>query len=131
MPDEMQERVDKEKRRLTRMLRTGKTDPELVKALRPIIDNTAWMHVKLEDARAAIRNTQVAIPYDNGGGQKGIRENPAFHGYESLWKSYMLGMGRLLDSIPPKSAEDEKKKLADEAPGTVLDLVMARRRANG
>lgn len=131
MPDEMQGRVDKEKRRLTRMLRTGKTDPELVKALRPIIDNTAWMHVKLEDARAAIRNTQVAIPYDNGGGQKGIRENPAFHGYESLWKSYMLGMGRLLDSIPPKSAEDEKKKLADEAPGTVLDLVMARRRANG
>ena len=131
MPDEMQERVDKEKRRLTRMLRKGKTDPELVKALRPIIDNTAWMHVKLEDARAAIRNTQVAIPYDNGGGQKGIRENPAFHGYESLWKSYMLGMGRLLDSIPPKTAEDEKKKLADEAPGTVLDLVMARRRANG
>lgn len=128
MPDEMQERVDKEKRRLTRMLRTGNTDPELVKALRPIIDNTAWMHVKLEDARAAIRNTQVAIPYDNGGGQKGIRENPAFHGYESLWKSYMLGMGRLLDSIPPKSAEDEKNKLADEAPGTVLDLVMARRR---
>lgn len=131
MPDEMQERVDKEKRRLTRMLRKGNTDPEMVKALRPIIDNTAWMHVKLEDARAAIRNTQVAIPYDNGGGQKGIRENPAFHGYESLWKSYMLGMGRLLDSIPPKSAEDEKKKLADEAPGTVLDLVMARRRANG
>ena len=131
MPDEMQERVDKEKRRLTRMLRTGKTDPELVKALRPIIDNTAWMYVKLEDARAAIKNTQVAIPYDNGGGQKGIRENPAFHGYESLWKSYMLGMGRLLDSIPPKTAEDEKKKLADEAPGTVLDLVMARRRANG
>ena len=131
MPDEMQKRVDNEKRRLTRMLRTGKTDPELVKALRPIIDNTAWMHVKLEDARAAIRNTQVAIPYDNGGGQKGIRENPAFHGYESLWKSYMLGMGRLLDSIPPKTAEDEKKKLADEAPGTVLDLVMARRRANG
>ena len=131
MPDEMQERVNKEKRRLTRMLRTGNTNPELVKALRPIIDNTAWMHVKLEDARAAIRNTQVAIPYDNGGGQKGIRENPAFHGYESLWKSYMLGMGRLLDSIPPKSAEDEKKKLADEAPGTVLDLVMARRRANG
>lgn len=131
MPDEMQERVDKEKRRLTRMLRKGETDPEMVKALRPIIDNTAWMHVKLEDARAAIRNTQVAIPYDNGGGQKGIRENPAFHGYESLWKSYMLGMGRLLDSIPPKTAEDEKKKLADESPGTVLDLVMARRRANG
>lgn len=131
MPDEMQERVDKEKRRLTRMLRKGNTDPEMVKALRPIIDNTAWMHVKLEDARAAIRNTQVAIPYDNGGGQKGIRENPAFHGYESLWKSYMLGMGRLLDSIPPKTAEDEKKKLKDESPGTVLDLVMARRRANG
>lgn len=131
MPDEMQERVEKEKRRLTRMLRTGKTDPELVKALRPIIDNTAWMHAKLEDARAVIKNAQIVIDYDNGGGQKGIRENPAFHGYESLWKSYMLGMGRLLDSIPPKSAEDEKKKLADESPGTVLDMVMARRRANG
>lgn len=132
MPDEMQERVDKEKRRLTRMLRKGNTDPELVKALRPIIDNTAWMHVKLEDARAAIRNTQVAIPYDNGGGQKGIRENPAFHGYESLWKAYMLGMGRLLDTMPEREQADAEKDRANEAaPATVLDLVMARRRANG
>ena len=132
MPDDIQTRTTREKRRLNKMLRDGGVEDRMVRALRPVVENTAWMKVKLDAAREKIHNTDIVIPYDNGGGQKGIRESPAFHGYESLWKSYMLGMGRLLDTMPERERADAEKDRANEAaPATVLDLVMARRRANG
>ena len=132
MPDDIQTRTTRERRRLNKMLRDGGVEDRMVRALRPVVENTAWMKVKLDAAREKIHNTDIVIPYDNGGGQKGIRESPAFHGYESLWKSYMLGMGRLLDTMPEREQADAEKDRANEsAPATVLDLVMARRRANG
>lgn len=132
MPDDIQTRTTREMRRLNKMLRDGGVEDRMVRALRPVVENTAWMKVKLDAAREKIHNTDIVIPYDNGGGQKGIRESPAFHGYESLWKAYMLGMGRLLDTMPERKRADAEKDRANEAaPATVLDLVMARRRANG
>ena len=61
------------------------------------------------------------MPYDNGGGQRGIRENPAFKGYESLWKAYMQGMNRILDTLPPEQIQNA----ADDGikPQTVLDQI--------
>ena len=131
MPDDIQTRTARELRRLNKMLRDGGVDEKIIKALRPVVENTAWMKVKLDAAREKIHNTDIVIPYDNGGGQQGIRESPAFKGYESLWKAYMLGMGRLLDTLPDERADAEKDQIDQTAPATVLDLVMARRRANG
>ena len=131
MPDDIQTRTARELRRLNKMLRDGGVDEKIIKALRPVVENTAWMKVKLDAAREKIHNTGIVIPYDNGGGQQGIRESPAFKGYESLWKAYMLGMGRLLDTLPDERADAEKDRANEAAPATVLDLVMARRRANG
>lgn len=92
-----------------------------IKALKSLIENTAWIKVKLDDARGAIKNSSVAIPYDNGGGQKGIRENPLFKGYEALWKSYMLGMTKILDTLPPEQVEVKTDNI--EKPKTMLELV--------
>ena len=94
-----------------------------IKALKPIITNTAWMMVKLDDARAAIRNSNIVIPYDNGGGQTGIRENPAFRGYEALWKSYMAGMKQIIEALP-EEAENRQNEL--EKPRTMLEIVRER-----
>ena len=91
-----------------------------------MIENTAWMKAKLDDAREQIKNTSVVIPYDNGGGQKGIRENPLFKGYESLWKSYMTGMCRLLDYVPKQVIDEEAEKI--DTPRTVLELVRNKHR---
>ena len=88
-------------------------------ALKPIIENVAWMKEKLDDAREKIAESSVAIPYDNGGGQTGIRENPLYKGYESLWKSYMAGMDRILSDLP----DEEIKKEELEKPKTMLELV--------
>ena len=84
-----------------------------------------WMAtMAIDETREQIKNTSVAIPYDNGGGQKGIRENPLFKGYEGLWKAYMSGMSKILDELPEEAAkvvvEDEVK------PKTVLEMVRER-----
>ena len=59
--------------------------------------------------------------FPTGGGQKGIRENPAFKGYEALWKAYMQGMNRILDTLPPEQIQEAA--VPDIRPQTVLDTI--------
>lgn len=113
-----------EKQRLISLLFSCDVKQERIDALDAVIDNTAWMKAKLDDAREQIRNTSVAIPYDNGGGQTGIRENPLFKGYEALWKSYMAGMNVIMSQLPQKVVEKEAEEI--ETPKTVLQLVRAK-----
>lgn len=114
-------RSGKEKNRLKRILRDAGVSEQKKKLLEPVVDNVAWMKIQLDDARDAIRDGELVVEYDNGGGQKGIRENPYFKGYENLWRSYMAGMGKILDAIPGEVVVPEKAQ--PEKPKTVLELV--------
>lgn len=122
---ELKKVAEAEKKRLTRVLEDAFVSEARRRTLQPVIENTAWMFAKLEDARAAIKNSQVAIPYDNGGGQTGIRENPLFKGYTSLWKAYMLGMGRILDALPAEVRVIEQEP-EEMKPQTVLTMIRAK-----
>ena len=117
-------RVAREKKRILALLADFYIQENKVKILEPIVENIAWMKVKLDDARAVIAASNIVISYDNGGGQNGIRENPAFKGYEALWKSYMAGLEKILEELP----EEERASAADvaDAPKTVLELVRER-----
>ena len=117
---------DKEKRRLKKLLKDAGVSDGRIKALEPVIENVSWMKIKLDQAREKIKSSAIVIPYDNGGGQTGIRENPAFRGYESLWKSYMSGMSKILEYMPPEIIETEKKEEENHAPATVLELVRSK-----
>lgn len=124
---EIKVRAEEEQNRITDLLSEVGISDKRMKLLEPIILNTAWMKAKLDDAREAIKNSNIVISYDNGGGQKGIRENPLFKGYESLWRSYMAGMAKILDSLPPEQIE----QAADaERPATMLELVRSKHRKN-
>lgn len=114
-------RANAEIKRLTAVLKDANISKRRMDALKPVVENTAWMKAKLDDARETIKNSQIVISYDNGGGQKGIRENPLFKGYESLWKSYMIGMGKILDALPPEATD--LNDIKDAAPQTVLSMV--------
>ena len=105
--------------RLRALLLNCGVNEKYIDILNTTIENTAWMKVKLDDARDQIKKTSVAIPYDNGGGQKGIRENPLFKGYENLFKSYLSGIRQILDVLPKqaepiKNDEINKQKTALE-----------------
>ena len=109
-----------EAKRIAALLHDNGIPDEQIALLDPIITNVAWQRIKLDEARKAIANSTIAIPYDNGGGQAGIRENPAFKGYESLFKSYMGGMKAILERLPDAKAEIAAPV---EKPKSVLEMV--------
>lgn len=118
---DIEKTAQEEKQKLKTLLFDCGISEKKINMLDSVIDNTAWMKAKLDDTREQIRNTSVAIPYDNGGGQTGIRENPLFKGYSGLWKSYMSGMNTIMASLPREMVEQEAEKI--EQPKTVLQLV--------
>lgn len=122
---EIKARAEEEQKRITELLTEVGISDKRMKLLEPIILNTAWMKAKLDDAREAIKNSNIVILYDNGGGQKGIRENPLFKGYENLWRSYMAGMAKLLESLPQEQIEQAAEI---EKPVTMLELVRNKHR---
>lgn len=123
--NEIKARAEEEQNRILELLNDVGISEKRQKLLGPIILNTAWMKAKLDDAREAIKNSNIVIAYNNGGGQTGIRENPLFKGYESLWRSYMAGMGKILDSLPQEQIE---KSVEVEKPATMLELVRKKHR---
>lgn len=71
--------------------------PEQVRPLvAELAENVSFMRRKLAQTRKGIRQQDVVIPYDNGGGQEGIRENPAFKGYHALLASYRKSLEELI-----------------------------------
>lgn len=118
--------ANEEKQRLIALLFSCGISEKRIDMLSTVIENTAWMKAKLDDTREQIHNTSVAIPYDNGGGQKGIRENPLFKGYSALWKSYMSGMNTIMSLFPRDVADMEAAQI--EKPKTMLDMVRDKHR---
>lgn len=121
------QRAKKEQTKLKSVLNSYKVNKQKMKVMMPIIENVAWMKVKLEDARELIRDADIVVEYDNGGGQRGIRENPLFKGYESLWKSYISGMNQIMDVLPEEKAKEAEEIL--DRPKSVLEMVREKHRA--
>lgn len=117
----MEEAIKEEIQRLNDLLVEYGISDKRRKLLEPVIENTAFMKVKLEEARKMVKETSVVIQYDNGGGQKGLRENPIFKGYEALWKSYMSGMNVIMQSMPQEVVRVEADKIVEAK--TMLDMV--------
>ena len=123
---EIKVRAEAEERRITGLLKDSGISDKRMRLLQPIILNAAWMKAKLDDARNAIRESSIVVAYDNGGGQKGIRENPLFKGYENLWRAYMSGMSKILESLPEEVIKSEAEII--EKPKTVLSIMRDKHR---
>ncbi|SDZ88232.1 hypothetical protein SAMN02745687_00927 [Lachnospiraceae bacterium NK3A20] len=119
--NDLESRKNRERNRLKKLLKESGADDCKIKLLMQVIENTAWMCIKLEDAREKIETADVAIPYNNGGNQKGLRQNPLFLGYEALWKAYMTGMSQIMGAAEIK----RDAKSVELRPRTVLSLVRA------
>ena len=117
----MDKRIENEKKRLYMLLdRAGVTDSRR-DYLEDIINNASFMRVKLEESRAEMESASLTIPYDNGGGQSGIRKNPLFEAYEALLKHYLLTMDKIL-AVLPKSLENDLRSFTDDT-DNVIEMV--------
>ena len=115
----------KEQNRITRCLRKAGVEEARLEALKPVISQISWMYVKLSEASADMKKESLTIEYDNGGGQSGIRENPKFKAYESLWKSYISGAKLIVDALPQADVETVADTSAK--PQTVLSMIQSKR----
>ncbi len=123
---EIEKRCAAERRKLARFLSKNGLNEEKIKSLDPVILNVSWMKSKLDDARTAIGEDGITVEYDNGGGQTGVRENPAFRAYEALWKTYLSGLDALLKLLPEGAAEEPE--LSEVKPERALALVQGGRK---
>ena len=114
------DKIKAEHDRLMGTLEAANVPKHKIDALLPLLDNMAWMRFKLDEARDAIRTSQVVIQYENKDGQKGIRENPIFKGYENLFKSYMSAYEKYYNTLPKEAQEEAEKDVI-----TMLDKVKA------
>ena len=116
-------RYTQEKQRLEAILELSNVPKQSREILAPVVDNISWMRIKLDDTRKAIKTASVAVKYDNGGGQTGLRENPLFKGYATLWKSYMQGLEKFTSYLP----KDVQEEMISDA--SVLDIVRGMKNA--
>lgn len=71
----------------------------------PLLHNAAWMKIKLDEARADMMCSSLVTVYNNGGGQLGTRENPAFSAYNKLFASYSRCMKQITDLMVGDAGE--------------------------
>ena len=121
-------RCKKEQRKLTRFCRENGMIEDRIDALAPVFASVCWMQLKLEEARSDIGEDGLTVEYDNGGGQSGIRENPAFKAYEALWKSYCAGLQIILAELPDGAKSTIAAAGGQAAPDNALALVLGRRK---
>lgn len=109
-----------EKERIYQILESFDVPQKKIDYLEPVIDEVAFMRVKLVETHHDLEQMDVAIPYDNGGGQTGIRENPQFKAYEALLKSYLMALDRII-AVLPKDVQENVDVSTDKE--NVLELV--------
>lgn len=77
--------------------------------LRPLVaglaENALFMRRKLAEARVALEGQDLVIEYDNGGGQRGTRRNPAFDAYNALLRSYNATVRSIRDILASSGAD--------------------------
>lgn len=102
-PQSMQSRVESELRKLRELTKDAIPDDKR-KAVMPMLPNIAFLKVKLDEARRELLYEQIYTDYDNGGGQKGIREHPGFVAYNKLFTTFSRSIKQLCDLMPNGAA---------------------------
>jgi hypothetical protein len=65
-----------------------------------LIQNVGFLEDRLYNARIDMAEEPLVVAYDNGGGQQGVRKNPAYEVYTKLYSSYIAGVRTLLERLP-------------------------------
>lgn len=80
-----------------------------------LAESVLFMAQKLKESRTLMKKEPLVIEYDNGGGQRGIRENPHYTAYEHLLTSYNKALRQLTEIIekgsPSRKASSIMKEL--------------------
>lgn len=79
-----------------------------------LAESVVFMAKKLEETRMQLETESLVIPYDNGGGQRGIRENPKFIAFEKLMATYSKSLEQLSKIIEKGGTEKKASGIMAE-----------------
>ena len=72
-----------------------------------LAESVLFMAEKLKESRKLMEKEPLVIDYDNGGGQKGIRENPHYTAFEKLMATYIRSLDQLTKIINENGTEQK------------------------
>lgn len=80
-----------------------------------LAENVLFMADRLKVTREKAARMDLVIPYDNGGGQTGVRKNPIFEAYAQIFAQYSKGLAQLSDMVEAAGGAKPKaeSKLAE------------------
>lgn len=64
-----------------------------------LAESILFMAGKLKESRFLMADEPLVVEYDNGGGQKGIRENPHYVAFEHLMATYTKSLRQLTEIV--------------------------------
>jgi hypothetical protein len=80
-----------------------------------LAESVVFMAAKLEESRKVMANEPLVVPYDNGGGQTGLKENPHFAAFEKLMNTYTRSLSQLTQIV-------EKGTTTEKSLGVMAEL---------
>lgn len=107
--ENQKDRITQEENRLLELFKNA-TDTEKKIAL-PSIKNLAFMRIQLEELQDEITSNGAIERYDNGGGQKGLKQSTALQSYNNLIKSYNTTLKLLAKDIFSRIEMEEEDEL--------------------
>ena len=81
-----------------------------------LLDNAAFMALKLEDLQAEINQNGMVTEYQNGANQFGTKKSPKVEVYLSMIKNYTAIVNTLMNALPDDSS-------AGSAANNLLDFI--------
>lgn len=81
-----------------------------------LLDNAAFMALKLEDLQAEINEKGMVAEYQNGANQFGTKKSPEVEVYLSMIKNYTAIVNTLMNALPDDSS-------AGSAANGLLDFI--------
>lgn len=97
-----EKRIKKEYRRIAKLYEDLAPDERAL--AEPLLQNSAFMKITLEDLQAAINANGAIDEYQNGENQRGTKASAELNAYNATMKSYINVQRQLTAMLPKKSA---------------------------
>ena len=104
--------IKKEKNKLKKIFK--EIDENKLKFVMTLIDRLAWLNVSVKELEDNIDKNGTTIPYDNGGGQSGIKDNPDVKTLIQYTRNITTITKQLVDLVPADSKESKLDQLMNE-----------------
>lgn len=104
--------IKKEKNKLKKIFK--EIDENKLKFVMTLIDRLAWLNVSVKELEDNIDKNGTTIPYDNGGGQSGIKDNPDVKTLIQYTRNITTITKQLVDLVPADRKESKLDQLMNE-----------------